>query len=204
MKKEKVQFENAGVKVISKAKLPSKFGDFTIYAFSNNLDDKEHIAIVKGDVAGKEDVLLRIHSECLTGDVLGSLRCDCGEQLQKSMHYIEKEGRGIVLYLRQEGRGIGLNNKIRAYELQDGGMDTYDANIALGFKPDERSYDVAIHMIKALRVQSIMLLTNNPDKFKALVRAGVKVKSRVSHTGTINEFNKYYLDIKKSKFKHLL
>lgn len=188
-------------KIVAKANLPSKFGDFMIYVFSTR-DGKEHTAIVKGDVLNQTDVPLRIHSECLTGDVFGSLRCDCGEQLEKSLKFISKQERGVVLYLRQEGRGIGLNNKIRAYELQDKGLDTYEANTALGFQPDERSYDVSVEMIYALKIKSVILLTNNPDKVNALKDSGLRVE-RLPHIVEYNSFNRFYIETKKEKFGHL-
>ncbi|HXK40134.1 MAG TPA: GTP cyclohydrolase II RibA, partial [Candidatus Paceibacterota bacterium] len=149
------------LRIVAKAKLPNKFGVFDLYAFSPR-DGKEHVAITIGDLGSSEPMSVRIHSECLTGDSLGSLRCDCGEQLQKALRKIAKKGRGIILYLRQEGRGIGLVNKIRAYELQDTkGVDTYDANVALGFAPDERDFAVAADMLKVLGITSVVLLTNN-------------------------------------------
>ena len=193
-----------GMTILAKANLPTKYGDFTIYAFNNNVDDKEHIAIVRGNVTNESHVPLRIHSECLTGDILGSLRCDCGDQLSESLKYIERQGKGVVLYLRQEGRGIGLNNKIKAYELQDSGLDTYEANLALGFKPDERTYDVAVNMIKALQIKSVILLTNNPDKLKALHSAGIVVNKRKEHLGELNCHNMAYIQTKKLKFGHLI
>ncbi|MFA6383367.1 MAG: GTP cyclohydrolase II [Parcubacteria group bacterium] len=192
------------VKVIAKAKLPSKYGNFIIYAFRKNLDGKEHLAIVKGEVANQENVPLRIHSECLTGDALGSLRCDCGDQLRKSLKHIDKKGKGVVIYLRQEGRGIGLNNKIKAYALQDKGLDTYDANVKLGFKPDERTYEIANAIIRVLKIKSVLLMTNNPEKIKALNESHIRIKKIIKHCGETNDFNRRYLKTKKTKFKHLL
>jgi 3,4-dihydroxy 2-butanone 4-phosphate synthase / GTP cyclohydrolase II len=196
--------KTAKVKIIAQAKLPSKYGNFIIYAFQNSIDGKEHLAVVKGKVANQENVPLRIHSECLTGDALGSLRCDCGDQLKKSLRHIEKKGKGVVIYLRQEGRGIGLNNKIKAYALQDEGLDTYDANVKLGFKPDERTYEIANAIIRALKIRSVLLMTNNPEKIEALNEARIEIKKVVKHCGETNDFNRAYLKTKKIKFKHLL
>ncbi len=179
--------------VEASALLPSQFGDFRIYAFSNTDDNKEHLAIVRGDVFGGLDVPTRIHSECLTGDVLGSLRCDCRAQLELALKRIGESTRGIVLYLRQEGRGIGLTNKIRAYQLQEQGLDTIDANLALGFAADERRYDVAVSMLRALGVRSIALMTNNPDKVAQLERGGMQVSSRIAHQAGSCVHNHRYL-----------
>jgi GTP cyclohydrolase II len=190
--------------VIAKAKLPSKFGTFDLYAFSPTQDGKEHVAIAMGDITSAEPIAVRIHSECLTGDSLGSLRCDCGEQLQRALRKIAKKGRGIVLYLRQEGRGIGLVNKIRAYELQDTGLDTYDANVALGFAPDERDFGIAAEMLKALDVSEVVLLTNNPEKMKALEENGITVLRRAPHQIAATKYNKRYLSTKRRRFGHLL
>lgn len=192
------------VKVECSAKLPTDSGTFELVGFDNQLDGKEHIAIVKGDVAGKENVLVRIHSECFTGDILGSYRCDCGSQLKKAMRTIENKGEGIVLYLRQEGRGIGLINKIKAYKLQDSGLDTVDANLALGFGEDERDYAVAAQMLRALGVKSVVLMTNNPAKIEGLENYGMKVVKRAEIEIKPNEVNEKYLRTKFERMGHKL
>ena len=192
------------VKVECSAKLPTDSGTFELVGFDNQLDGKEHIAIVKGEVAGKENVLVRIHSECFTGDILGSYRCDCGSQLKKAMRTIEDKGEGIVLYLRQEGRGIGLINKIKAYKLQDNGLDTVDANLALGFGEDERDYAVAAQMLKALGVKSVVLMTNNPAKIEGLENYGMKVVKRAEIEIKPNEVNEKYLRTKFERMGHKL
>jgi GTP cyclohydrolase II len=195
--------EHVCVRVVAVAKLPTEFGDFRIVAFWNNRDQKDHIAIVHGDVVGREGVPLRVHSECLTGDALGSLRCDCRAQLQASLERIAKEPAGVVLYLRQEGRGIGLMNKIRAYELQDQGLDTVEANLALGFRDDEREYSVAAHMIDSLGIGSIRLITNNPSKVDQLTELGVKVAERMPLVMPVNAHNVEYLRTKTQRSGHL-
>ncbi len=192
------------VEIVATAKLPTKFGNFTIYAFCNNVDKKEHVALVRGDVKGKSNVPLRIHSECLTGDAFHSLRCDCNAQLEAALRKINRLPCGVVLYMRQEGRGIGLTNKIRAYSLQDRGYDTVQANEALGFPSDMRDYDVAAEMIRKLRIKSIGLITNNPDKIMDLVAHGVDVAKRIPHEFGKTKFNEGYLAVKKKKMHHLL
>lgn len=187
-----------------RAKMPTAYGNFEIVGFDNKLDGKEHIALVKGDVNGKEDVLVRIHSECFTGDILGSYRCDCGMQLKTAMQRIEKFGEGIVLYLRQEGRGIGLLNKIKAYKLQDEGYDTVDANLKLGFESDSRDYAVAAQMLKALGVKSVRLMTNNPEKIKGLESYGIKVAERREIEIPANKINEAYLRTKQERMGHEL
>jgi GTP cyclohydrolase II len=190
------------VRVAAVADLPSRFGEFRIVAFWNNRDAKEHIALVHGDVMGVEDLPTRLHSECLTGDALGSLRCDCRDQLEVSMRKIGSQERGAILYMRQEGRGIGLINKVRAYALQDRGLDTVDANIALGFRDDERDYAVAAHMLASLNVASIQLMTNNPNKVGQLEHLGIRVTSRIPHVMPATEYNRAYLETKATRSGH--
>ena len=196
--------DNVCVRVVAMAELPTRFGDFHIIAFENNRDGKDHVAIVKGDVIGAEDVPVRLHSECLTGDALGSLRCDCRDQLETSLMAIGQLERGMVLYLRQEGRGIGLTNKIRAYSLQDQGLDTVEANHALGFRDDERDYAVAAHMLMSLKIESVRLITNNPKKIQQLVDYGIQVSGRIPHIMEPNEYNRFYLETKAAKSGHLI
>jgi GTP cyclohydrolase II len=192
------------VKVEAVAELPTRFGRFRIVGFWNNRDQKEHIALVHGDVLGAEQVMTRLHSECLTGDALGSLRCDCRDQLGFALRRIAAEPSGVLLYLRQEGRGIGLLNKIRAYALQDGGLDTVDANVALGFRDDERDYAVAAHMLASLTVRSVRLLTNNPRKLEELERYGIRVNGRVPHVIPANQYNRFYLETKATRSGHYI
>ncbi len=192
------------VEHFASANLPTLYGHFRISAFVNNADGKEHVALVCGDVSGKEDVLTRVHSECMTGDVFGSLKCDCGEQLRHALELIASEGEGVLLYLRQEGRGIGLANKIKAYGLQDQGMDTVEANVHLGFDDDMREYDVAAKMIELLEIKSVKLMTNNPNKVTGLDDAGVKVSGRIPIKILANPFNTNYLNVKKNKSGHIL
>jgi len=192
------------VKVDAVAELPTRFGRFKIVAFWNNRDEKEHVALVHGDVTGGSEVPTRLHSECLTGDALGSLRCDCRDQLEVALRRLSSMERGLLLYLRQEGRGIGLRNKVRAYALQDRGLDTVEANRALGFRDDERDYEVAAHMLASLNVESIALMTNNPDKIAQLQRYGVKIARRIPHVIPPNEFNRDYLLTKAVRSGHQL
>ena len=192
------------VSIAAETKLPTKFGEFRIIVFKNEVDHKEHLMIVKGDVRGKSDVLMRIHSECLTGDVFGSHRCDCGEQLENALRSIEEQGEGIVIYMRQEGRGIGLTNKIKAYTLQDQGYDTVEANVKLGFPPDMREYSLAAQMLRELDVKSVKLLTNNPEKKEDLERWGITVSKRVPIVIKANSINAKYLNTKKEKMRHML
>lgn len=191
------------IKLAADANMPTKYGDFHIYVFKNDLDHKEHLAIVKGDVKDGEDVLVRVHSECLTGDVFGSKRCDCGEQLANALATIEKAGRGVVVYMRQEGRGIGLTNKIKAYALQEQGLDTVEANVELGFPADMREYSLAAQIIRYLGIKSIKLLTNNPSKKENLEHWGIKVDKRVPVIVKANSVNAAYLRTKKEKMGHL-
>lgn len=192
------------VRIVAVAKLPSRFGDFRIAAFWNNRDQKDHIAIIHGDVVGMEDVATRLHSECLTGDVVGSLRCDCRDQLETALRRIGELERGVVLYMRQEGRGIGLANKVRAYALQDQGLDTVEANLALGFRDDERDYAVAAHMLHSLGIGSIHLMTNNPTKVEQLTQYGVKVSRRLPHLLPPNAHNRFYLETKARRSGHFI
>ena len=190
------------VKVDAVADLPTRFGRFKIVAFWNNRDGKEHVALVHGNVMGASEVPTRLHSECLTGDALGSLRCDCRDQLEVALKRLSSMDRGLLLYLRQEGRGIGLRNKVRAYALQDRGLDTVEANRALGFRDDERDYQVAAHMVASLNVESVRLMTNNPDKIAQLQRYGVTIASRIPHVIPPNEFNRAYLLTKAVRSGH--
>ena len=192
------------VRIAAIAELPSRFGQFHVVAFYNNKDNKEHIALVHGDVTDQEDVPVRVHSECLTGDVLGSLRCDCRDQLETALKMIGEMERGILLYMRQEGRGIGLINKIRAYGLQEHGYDTVEANLALGFRDDEREYSVAAHMLMSLHVRSVKLITNNPNKINDLTKNGIKVTGRIPHVMPTNPYNRFYLETKALKSGHLI
>jgi len=192
------------VKIVAIADLPSRFGYFQVVAFWNNRDGKEHVAILHGNPVGREDVPTRVHSECLTGDALGSLRCDCRDQLEAALRAITSHDCGLVLYLRQEGRGIGLLNKLRAYGLQDRGLDTVEANVALGFRDDEREYSIAAHMLHSLKVRSVRLLTNNPRKIEDLTRLGVRISGRLPHVIPPNEFNRFYLETKRDKSGHIL
>ncbi len=192
------------VKDLVQTRIPTAHGEFTLHYYSNTFDDKEHIAFVKGDVADKQGIPVRIHSECFTGDVFGSRRCDCGEQLDMALHLINKAGAGVLIYLRQEGRGIGLLKKLQAYNLQDQGLDTVDANIHLGHLADEREYDIAALMLKDLRVNSISLITNNPKKIAELVRLGITVDQRIPVETDANSDNQNYLKTKVEKMSHML
>lgn len=192
------------VNEVAVAKMPTQWGEFNLHAYENCLDEKEHIALVKGDVKGKEEVLVRIHSECFTGDVLGSRRCDCGSQLHKAMKTIDEKEEGVILYLRQEGRGIGLYNKMKAYNLQDQGLDTVEANEKLGFEADLRDYVLGSQILKDLGVKSVKLMTNNPKKIEGLKSYGIDVVERENIEITPNEENKRYLKTKKEKLDHML
>ncbi len=190
--------------IAASANLPTRFGDFRIVVFVEPRTGLEHVAVVRGHVFGASDVPVRVHSECLTGDALGSLRCDCRDQLVSALERLGREQRGVLVYLRQEGRGIGLANKIRAYALQEEGVDTMDANLALGFGADERDYVVAADMLRTLGVRSVRLLTNNPDKIEQLRRYGVDVAERVAHQAEVGEHNRDYLECKAQRFGHFL
>jgi 3,4-dihydroxy 2-butanone 4-phosphate synthase/GTP cyclohydrolase II len=188
----------------AEAKLPTKYGDFKMVGYVNSLNSEHHVALVKGNVEDGEPVLVRVHSECLTGDAFGSLRCDCGEQFAEAMRKIEAEGKGILLYMRQEGRGIGLINKIKAYALQDQGMDTVEANLALGFPEDMRDYGIGAQILADLGVKKVRLLTNNPRKIKGLSGFNIEIVSREQIQMNHNERNEYYLKTKKIKLGHML
>ena len=189
---------------VAEAILPTKYGEFKMFAYKSDVDTDEHVALVMGDISGEDPVLVRVHSECLTGDAFGSLRCDCGEQLAKAMQMIGDEGRGVVLYLRQEGRGIGLHNKIRAYELQDKGLDTVEANIKLGFAPDMREYGIGVQILADLGLHKVRILSNNPKKVLGLKSYGLEIIETVPIICEPNPYNIHYLETKEIKMGHNL
>lgn len=192
------------VKQVTKTDMPTRYGHFTAYGYINKLNGEHHVALVKGEIGEGENLLCRVHSECLTGDTFGSLRCDCGQQLHAAMRQIEEEGRGILLYMRQEGRGIGLINKLRAYELQEQGMDTLEANLALGFKGDEREYYIGAQILRDLGAKTLRLLTNNPDKVYQLQDFGMEILERVPIQAPANLHDIRYLRTKQNRMGHLL
>lgn len=191
------------VRRVANVHMPTRLGDFRLIGFENQIDSREHVALIKGDIEGRDDVLVRMHSECLTGDIFGSLRCDCGEQLAAAMTRINEEGAGAIVYLRQEGRGMGLGNKLRAYELQEQGQDTVEANLSLGFKPDLRDYGIGAQILLDLGLQKIRLLTNNPKKIVGLEGYGLEITGREPLTIAPGEHNSHYLETKVRKLGHL-
>lgn len=192
------------VECVSITKMPTKYGEFMAHCYINKLNGEHHVALVKGDVSGGNDVLCRVHSECLTGDVFGSLRCDCGQQFAAAMEMIEKRERGILLYMRQEGRGIGLVNKLKAYQLQEEGMDTLDANLALGFQGDMREYYIGAQILRDLGIKTLFLLTNNPDKVYQLTDYGIEISKRVPIQIKANAYDRFYLKTKQARMGHIL
>jgi 3,4-dihydroxy 2-butanone 4-phosphate synthase/GTP cyclohydrolase II len=192
------------VERISEAKLQTEYGEFNIIAYETKTDNLTHVALVKGDIRGMENVLVRVHSECLTGDAFSSRRCDCGDQLHRAMQMVQKEGCGVILYMRQEGRGIGLSNKIKAYHLQDHGLDTVEANIKLGFPPDLRDYGIGAQMLVDLGIKTMRLMTNNPQKVIGLEGYGLKIVERIPIEIAALDDNKNYLSVKRDKMGHLI
>jgi GTP cyclohydrolase II len=196
--------EGTTCRYVDSCQLPTRFAAFTLHGFADTQNHKEHVVLTLGDVGDGRPVLSRVHSECLTGDALFSLRCDCGAQLEAALERIAQEGRGAVFYLRQEGRGIGLLNKVRAYQLQDQGLDTVEANLQLGFAADQREYSLLKPMAKALNIQSLQLMTNNPRKVAALRAIGLTVVERIPHSTGKTDHNEFYLETKKNKLGHYL
>lgn len=189
---------------MASARIPTRYGEFSLSLYQTRKDKKEHLALVMGSVSNKHDVLVRVHSECLTGDLLGSMRCDCGEQLDLAMAMIAEEGEGLIIYLRQEGRGIGLLDKLRAYNLQDEGYDTVDANLILGHQADEREYSIAAEIIQDLNIKSIRLLTNNPNKVESLQSLGIRISFRLPLEAPVTSENVSYLQAKADRLNHAL
>ncbi|MCR1950039.1 bifunctional 3,4-dihydroxy-2-butanone-4-phosphate synthase/GTP cyclohydrolase II [Clostridium sp. DSM 100503] len=198
------QKEELLIQTEAEIEMPTKYGNFKMYGFTEKVSGKEHVALVLGDIENADSVLVRVHSECLTGDIFGSKRCDCGEQLDFALKAIREEGTGILLYMRQEGRGIGLINKLKAYKLQEEGYDTVEANLKLGFQPDLRNYDIAASILKSLKVSNVKLMTNNPEKVKGLEGYGISVSERVPVIIKANNVNDFYLKTKKEKMNHIL
>ena len=186
------------------ARIPTRYGTFQLMLYTSSHDRKEHMALIMGDVQDRENVIVRVHSECFTGDVLGSLRCDCGEQLERAMQIVSEAGRGVILYMRQEGRGIGLLDKLRAYNLQDEGLDTVEANLRLGHEPDERDYTVAALILRDLGIRSVNLITNNPRKINELRELGILVRQRMPIEVAPHPENLHYLRTKAKRMDHLL
>ncbi len=204
---ELIQYRRRNEKLVRRAaetRLPTRYGDFELIVYETEVDNYQHLALVKGDVAGKPDVLVRVHSECFTGDVLGSLRCDCGSQLHEALRMIDAAGCGVLVYMRQEGRGIGLVNKVRAYALQDQGMDTVEANVHLGFDPDPREYGLGAQILNDLGITEMRLITNNPVKRAGIEGYGLRVTGRVPLEIPPNDLNRKYLETKREKLGHLL
>lgn len=201
---EHTMTKSISVKNVVSTPIPTNFGEFILSLFTNTQDDKEHLAFIKGEVGNQENVLVRVHSECFTGDVLGSQRCDCGEQLETSLELIANEGTGAIIYMRQEGRGIGLEDKLRAYNLQDQGYDTVDANLLLGHQADNRNYSITAEILKSLSIKSIRLLTNNPAKIESLKKLGIQVNARIKLAPTINPDNISYIRTKIQRMHHIL
>ena len=205
--KDLIQYRSHHEKMVQRVAtvdFPTRYGEFKLYLYRSDIDDHHHLAVVKGEVGNKDDVLVRVHSQCLTGDVFGSSRCDCGDQLAHAMQMIEREGQGVVLYMRQEGRGIGLANKIKAYHLQDNGRDTVEANEELGFEPDLRDYGIGAQILKDLGLTTIRILTNNPRKVVGLEGHGLKITDRIPIQVPATKYNRRYLETKRDKLGHLL